>query len=155
MIARNAIQMNMIRNIAGLMIILSLLPIAMEAFRFSAAIPFEYDEVFDELSLYQLRESLLISYDLQFSDSALYFSLHNKDFSLSKVNDKLIMQPGTQIFLSKVDSLYFEERNGVIYVCYRKDEKEYERALVSARGFYLDRFSDCDVRDDEPDRSEE
>ena len=147
--------MNLIRNMAGLLIILSLLPIAMTAFRFTADIPFSYTEVFDELSLMQLRQSMLISYDLDFSPNELSFVLHNKDFNLSQVNDKLILQPGTQIFLSDVDELHFERKNGVIYVSYEKDNKRYERVIAAAEGFYLDRFSDCDVRDDEPDRSEE
>ncbi len=147
--------MSMIRNIAGLLIILTLLPIAMCAFSFTSSLPFTYTEVFDELSLHQLRESMLICYDLSFDPNALYFSLHNKDFILSKVNDKLILHPGTQIFLADVDELHFEERGDVIYVCYRKKERYYERAIASARGFYLDRFSDCDVRDDVADSDEE
>ena len=147
--------MSMIRNIAGLLIILTLLPIAMCGFSFVSSMPFSYTEVFDELSLHQLRESMLISYDLSFDQNALYFSLHNKDFILSKVNDKLILHPGTQIFLADVDELHFEERGSVVYVCYRKKDKEYERAIASARGFYLDRFSDCDVRDDVADRDKE
>ena len=147
--------MSMIRNIAGLLIILTLLPIAMCGFSFVSSMPFSYTEVFDELSLHQLRESMLISYDLSFDQNALYFSLHNKDFILSKVNDKLILHPGTQIFLADVDDLHFEKRNGVVYVCYERKGKNYERVIVSARGFYLDDFSDCDVRDDGTDCSEE
>ena len=147
--------MNLIRNMAGLLIILSLLPIAMTAFRFTADIPFSYTEVFDELSLMQLRQSLLISYDLSYTENELSFVLHNKDFTLSQVNDKLILQPGTQIYLSDIDALHFERKNGVIYVSYEKDNKRYERVIAAAEGFYLDDFSDCDVRDDEPDRSEE
>ena len=146
--------MNMIRNLAGLLIILFLLPIAMCAFSFTASLPFTYTEVFDELSLHQLRETLLISYDMEAGYDALTFSLRNRDFILSKVNDKLILHPGTQIFLAGVDELHFEERGTVIYVCYRKGAKEYERAIASARGFYLDSFSDCDVRDDVADRDE-
>ena len=150
-----AVSMNLIRNIAGLLIILSLLPIAMMAFRFTSHIPFSYSEISDELALMQLRESMLISYDLHFSSDELSFMLHNKEFALSKVNDKLIMSPGTQIFLADIDDLYFETRNGVIYVCYRRNEKEYERVIASAEGFYLDDFSDCHVRDDVADCGEE
>lgn len=147
--------MNMIRNLAGLFIILSLLPILMLAFDFTSGIPFSYSEIFDELSLSQLRESLLISYEMRFEEDRLSFRLHNRDFILSKVNDKLIMQPGTQIFLSRIDELHFEEKGGVIYVCYEREGRKYERVLACERGFYLDGFSDCDVRDDEPDRGEE
>ena len=146
--------MSLIRNIAGLFIILTLLPILLMAFHYTSKLPFTYAEVYDELSLMQLRESLLISYDLVFGTDELSFILHNREFSLALVGDKLIMKPGTQIFLANVDELHFLERNGVIYVCYRRDEKDFERAIAGAAGFHLDRFSDCDVRDDEPDRGE-
>lgn len=155
MSVRDVQSMSMIRNLAGLVLVLSLLPIGMSAFRFTSSIPFAYTEVFDELALMQLRESLLIAYGLNIDYDSLSFSLHNKDFVLSQVNDKLIMHPGTQIFLADVDDLHFEKRNGVVYVCYERKGKNYERVIVSARGFYLDDFSDCDVRDDGTDCSEE
>ena len=151
---RSVWSVNLTRNMAGLLIIMSLLPILLMAFEFTAKLPFEYDEVFDELSLMQLRESLLIAYDLEFTEDCLYFDLHNRDFTLSKVNDKLIMQPGTQIFLSDLQEMHFEVRNNVIYVCYEKDHLCYERVIASANGFYIDRFSDCDVCDEFADRSE-
>ncbi len=147
--------MNLIRNLAGLLIILSLLPIAMTAFRYTADIPFLYYEISDEVTLAQLREILLIAYDMRAGYSALSFRYQNREFSLSLVNGKLILQPGTQIYLADLDELHFEERNGVIYVCYERDGKENERVIASARGFYLDDFSDCDVHDDIADRDEE
>ena len=146
--------MNLLRNVAGLFIILFLLPILLLAFRYTSNLPFSYTEICDELALMQLRESLLISYDLSFDEKTLSFILHNRQFRLSQVGDRLIMQPGTQIFLADVDELHFTKRNGVIYVCSERGEKNFERAISSAEGFYLDRFSDCDVRDDEPDSGE-
>ena len=53
--------MSMIRNLAGLVLVLSLLPIGMSAFRFTSSIPFAYSEVFDELALMQLRGFCLIT----------------------------------------------------------------------------------------------
>ena len=147
--------MNLIRNLAGLMIILSLLPIMMMAFRYTADIPFVYDEISDELALAQLREELLIAYDMEFQSQSLSFRCHNRDFVLSKVNDKLILHPGTQIFLADIDEMHFENRNGVIYVCYERNGKSNERVIASSKGFYLDVFSDCDVPDDIVDRTEE
>lgn len=147
--------MNLIRNLAGLMIILSLLPIGMMAFRYTADIPFVYDEISDELALVQLREILLIAYDMHFQDQVLSFHYKNRDFTLSKVNDKLMLQPGTQIFLADIDEMYFENRNGVIYVSYERQGKRNERVIASSEGFYIDLFSDCDVSDDLADRFEE
>ena len=155
MVAKAVWSMNLIRNLAGLMIILSLLPIGMMAFRYTADIPFVYDEISDELALVQLREILLIAYDMNFQSHALSFRYKNRNFTLSKVNDKLILQPGTQIFLAEIDEMHFENRNGVIYVCYERQGKHNERVIASSAGFYLDDFSDCDVSDDLFDRIEE
>ena len=75
MSVRDVQSMSMIRNLAGLVLVLSLLPIGMSAFRFTSSIPFAYTEVFDELALMQLRESLLIAYDLNIDYDSLSFSL--------------------------------------------------------------------------------
>ncbi|MBR5341333.1 MAG: hypothetical protein IK151_05340 [Erysipelotrichaceae bacterium] len=147
--------MNMIRNLLGLVIILALLPICILAFRFTSNMPFEYSEICDELSLAQLRETMLITYDLHYGYDCLSFTYRNKDFTLSMVNNKLLLQPGTQVYLGDIDDLHFEERNGCIYVCYERKNRKYERIIASSQGVYLDDFSDCDVHDDELDSSEE
>jgi len=147
-------MMNMIRNLAGLIITLSMLPICCLSFRFASNIPFSYKEINDELALFQLRETMLIAYDLQYSFDQLDFIYANKEFRLSQVNNRLILQPGTQIFLDDIDEVYFEKRNGCIYVHYQRDNKQYERILCK-EGIYIDRFSDCDVLTDEPDSTQE
>ena len=146
--------MNLIRNLVGLLIIVSLLPISSMAFRYVANIPFEYNEISDELALCELREILLIAYDKKTSYSQFDFIYQNKDFSLSLINRKLILQPGTQIYLYDVDDLHFETRGNTVYVIYEKHNKQYERAICAAAGIHLDEFSDCDVHDDVADSGE-
>ena len=153
-IARPARSMNLIRNLVGLMIIVSMLPLCSMAFSYTSRIPFEYNEVSDELALAELREILLIAYDMRVSYSSLDFLYQNKDFSLSLVNRKMLLQPGTQIYLNDIDELHFEERGTVIYVIYERNNRKYERAIGANKGIYLDRFSDCDVHDDVSDSSE-
>lgn len=147
--------MNLIRNLIGLIITITMLPICIEAFTFISKIPFDYNEINDEIALEQLREQLLISYDMEISSDELDFIYKNKQFSLSLVNRKLLLQPGTQMYLNDVDSLYFDVKNGCIYVCYEKGNKQYERVLCKQERFHIDDFSDCDVLDNESDSSEE
>lgn len=151
---RHVLSMNLIRNLLGLLIIVSILPICMMGFRFVADIPFEYNEISDEMALSELRELLLISYDMEVSYSSLNFTYQNKNFSLSVVNNKLILQPGTQIFLNDIDDAHFETRGKTVYVIYERKNKTYERTICSSTGIYLDNFSDCDVYDDGTDSSE-
>ena len=147
--------MNMIRTISGLIIVLTMLPLTTMAFTHIANIDFVYNEINDEISLSQLRENLLLAYDLHSSGDLISFVYKNADFRLSLVNRKLIMQPGTQIYLADIDNLYFEERNNNIYVVYERNNKQYERIITTRKGIYLDEFSDCDVSDYEHSDSEE
>ncbi|MBR3265129.1 MAG: hypothetical protein IKI61_04095 [Erysipelotrichaceae bacterium] len=147
--------MNMIRTLAGLFIVVSVLPISVLAYRFTGNIPFEYSEVSDELCINQLREIMLISYDLDYAYDRLSFIYQNKEFTLSEVNEKLILQPGTQIYLTNFDEVHFERKDGCIYVCYSRKGQHYERILCKQSGIHIDDFSDCALRDAEHNSGEE
>ena len=147
--------MNLIRNILGLIITITLLPICIQAFIYTSNISFDYNEVNDELALFQLREQLLIAYDMKVNTDEMNFVYKNKDYKLSLVNEKLILQPGTQIYLNDVDDLFFENRNGCIYVCYTRKNKQYERIICKQEGIYIDDFSSCDVLTTEFNSDEE
>lgn len=143
--------MNLIRNLLGLLICVSLLPICERAFAFIANMDFNYDEVFDELSLSQLRETMLIVYDLEVGYDELDFRYKKRDFRLSLVNGKLTLQPGSEFFLNDLDEMHFEVDGGCIYVSYERDGKSYRRVIARQEGIHLDDFSDCahDERDDD------
>lgn len=143
--------MILIRNILGLIITCMMLPICIHAFRYTSDIKFGYSEINDEIALMQLREILLIAYDMHISNNEIDFIYKNKDFKLSLVNEKLLLQPGTQIFLNDVDYISFNIRDGCIYLEYERDNETYERIIGKQEGFYIDDFSNCDVSDDECD----
>ncbi len=147
--------MTVIRNLLGLIITITMLPICIQAFVFTSDIDFDYNQINDEIALAQLREQLLISYDMQISNNQLNFIYKNKEYRLSLVNEKLILQPGTQIYLNDVEYLFFEERNGCIYVVYSKNNTEYERIICKKEGIYLNNFLDCDVYSDDDSEYEE
>ena len=147
--------MNLIRNLIGLIITITMLPICIEAFSFTSNIKFNYNEINDELALAQLREQMLIAYDMYVTSDQIDFIYKNKDFKLSLVNNKLLLQPGTQIYLADIDDLRFETRNGCVYVVYERNNKTYERVICQQERLYIDDFSACDVLDDGTDCSEE
>ena len=147
--------MNLIRTLLGLIITCTMLPITVQAFRFTSNIKFEYNEINDEIALMQLREILLIAYDMNIYSDELNFRYKNKDFSLSLVNNKLLLQPGTQIFLNDVDNIVFKTKNDFIYVEYERNNETYERLIGKQEGLYIDDFFNCDVSDDVCDNCEE
>ena len=120
-----------------------------------ANISFEYNEINDEIALMQLREYLLISYDIKVNNNSLDFIYKNSDFHLNLVNNKLIMQPGTQIILNDIDDVYFDIKGDSIYVNYYKKNKKYYRPIASKYGIYLDQFSDCFINSDDDSIFEE
>lgn len=132
------------RTIISLIITLCLLPIAVSIITYTANMKFEYDKVNDEISLYQLRRILLIAYDVNNNGDSLDFVYHNDNYSLSLINNRLVLQPGYQMFLDNVDYLEFVEEGSAIYVRYEKDDREYKTPIIKTRGIYLDDFSDTD-----------
>lgn len=147
--------MNLIRNLIGLIITITLLPICIQAFIYTSNIDFNYDEVNDELALYQLRQQLLIAYDMDVKNNIISFEYRNNVCSLSLVNRKLLLQPGTQIYLNDIDDLCFSIKNDCVFINYSRGNKKYERILCKQERFYIDDFSDCDVLTDEYNTSEE
>ena len=141
--------MNQIRNILALIILMSILPLSSLAIYYVSNISFEYNEISDEIALMQLREYLLISYDIRINNNSLSFRYKNKDFYLNFINNKLIMQPGTQIILNDIDDVYFDTNGDSFYVNYYKKNKKYSRPIASRHGIYLDEFSDCFIDDDD------
>lgn len=130
------------RSILALLITMSILPIAVSIMTLCFKLELDYSLVNSELALMDLRRVLLLSYDLKIFEDRLEFIYHGKDFSLSRVNEKLILQPGTEIYLSDIEKLSFFTRNGSIYVSYTSGGKEYERNIGKEKGIYLADFSD-------------
>ena len=131
-----------VRVLVALLVILSLLPLAVTVFRFTAALDFDYDTVNSEMALMDLRRVLLLAYDLEVTDHELDFIYHNDDYSLKVVNGKLLLQPGSQIYLNDIDEVNFYRKNGCIYLSYKeKNGKEIERNIAKEKGIHLDDFS--------------
>lgn len=84
----------------------------------------------DEIALAQLRRILMISYDCEIQGDELYFEYRNEEYSLSLVNNRLIIQPGTQIFLTEIESASFVQKGDVIYVVFEREGDQREAAIA-------------------------
>ena len=84
----------------------------------------------DSIATYQLRRILALSYDPYIEDDTLYFQYRKKEMKLSYVNENIIIQPGTQIIYTNVDSCSFVEENDVISIIYQRNGKDYEEAIT-------------------------
>ena len=114
----------------SLLIVVVMCPVVVSALSvlFSANISFQ--SVQDEIALAQLRKILLISDHISVSTEEIGFRYQGKDMVLHKVRGKLIIQPGTQIFITDVQNVSFSENGRYISVTYERDNKKNERILV-------------------------
>lgn len=89
-------------------------------------------ELQDEIGIQQLRRLLLLSYDMCCMTDCVSFEYKNEKYTLQYVNENLIMQPGTQIFLTDVDACTFVQYGRDLYMEYVRDGKVYERFLYES-----------------------
>lgn len=140
------------RFLIALLITLSILPLCTSMVRLLGNVNMDYDLVNSELSMMDLRRILLIAYDLEINEYELNFTYHNSPYNLRLINDKLILSPGTQIYLNDIKEASFYTKNGCLYLRYvNNDNKEYEKIIGSAKSFHLPEFSnnyDDGTRDD-------
>jgi len=114
----------------SLLLVLLLLP-AVSAILWTAASAASFTEtVQDEIAIAQLRRTMMLTYDVNVYDTSLTFRRKGKDETLRMVNGRLILQPGTLIYLSDIDSVSFYEEGGIVHLVYERDERETDRSIA-------------------------
>jgi hypothetical protein len=119
----------MIEILITLMVVAAMIPITVLCIK-----PFENllgfnEEIQDQIALSQLRRILLLSYEIKCDPEQITFVYQEKLRNLSCINDHLILSPGTQIFISNIDTAYFIEEGNCIYIVYERQQKQYEKIL--------------------------
>lgn len=80
----------------------------------------------DQIALVQLRHYLAVAYDIELQPTALSFQRQHEEMRLRLVNQNLIIQPGTQMFLMDIESAMFYLENDSVILRYVRDSHEYE-----------------------------
>jgi len=80
----------------------------------------------DQIALVQLRRYLAVAYDIELLPSSLTFQRQNEEMRLSVVNQNLIVQPGTQMFLMDIEAALFYLEGDSVMLRYVRDNQEYE-----------------------------
>ncbi len=79
----------------------------------------------DETGVAQLRRVISVSTDLICTDNQIQLHHHGKEQILRFVNGKVALtNPGTQIFLSDLESAQFSTDGGLLYVTYTHPNEE-------------------------------
>ncbi len=80
----------------------------------------------DQIALVQLRRYLAVAYDIELLPSSLTFRRQNEEMRLSVVNQNLIVQPGTQMFLMDIEAGLFYLEGDSVMLRYVRNHHEYE-----------------------------
>ena len=121
------------------------LPLTTRAINITSNIPFHYEEVDDELVLYQLQKILALAYNLEINEKEIFFRYKGNDYHLYGNNKHLVLSPGSQIFFEEIDDYYFKAVDGVLKVVISRKDKEVEIVLSKEESFYITDFSQSDV----------
>ena len=80
----------------------------------------------DQIALVQLRHYLAVAYDIELQPTLISFQRQQEEMRLRLVNQNLIIQPGTQIFLMDIESAMFYLENDSVILRYVRENQEYE-----------------------------
>ena len=140
------------RTVIAILIVLTILPILISAYSLIAKYNIDYNLLSNEISIMDLRRVLLLAYDIKINSHEMHFIYHNENYVLRLSNNKLILQPGTQIYLNDIKEINFNTKNGSIYLTYITNKgKEYEKNIGKEKGFYLADFSNNNDQPDDDD----
>ena len=80
----------------------------------------------DQIALVQLRHYLAVAYDIKLEPTTISFQRQQEEMRLRLVNQNLIIQPGTQIFLMNIENAMFYLEKDSVILRYVRDNQEYE-----------------------------
>ena len=80
----------------------------------------------DQIALIQLRRYLAVAYEIELLPSSLTFQRQHEEMRLSVVNQNLIVQPGTQMFLMDIEAALFYLEEDSVMLRYVRNHQEYE-----------------------------
>lgn len=94
----------------------------------------QFDSYFyqDEIGIYQLQIALALGNDVRIEDGILYYETIDNEMTVSLVNRKIIAQPGTVDYIHDVSDGWFEQKEGIIYVIFKRKQQTYRYPVAYA-----------------------
>lgn len=106
---------SLIEVLIGLILSFFVLQLLLAGFKYINIDRHDYSSQ-DLISSFQLHQILNSSTDIEVSENEVSFSYFNEERSLSLINNKLILKPGTVIYFLKVDECKFYIEDEKIYI---------------------------------------
>lgn len=102
------------------------IPITVQVISITRSIIKDRTPLQDQIALVQLRHYLAVAYDIELQPTMISFQRQHEEMRLSVVNQNLIVQPGTQIFLMDIETAIFYLEGDSVMLRYVRDNQEYE-----------------------------
>ena len=126
----------------NVLITICLLPLLFMSIKSLISLPLHFDKMQDEIAIRQIQKILSLSYEREYSNNQLKFRYQGEEFVFYIYEDKLILKPGTQIFLSDIDNFNFLLKDGLLYLSYERENKYYEYIVAKEKSIHLADFTD-------------
>ena len=128
--SRGFILIEMLLALSIALIVLSTVNLALSVL---SKAEFSADQLQNQIGIVQLRRHLFTAYDFVVEEDSLNYWLGADNYTLRLVNNRLIQQPGTLIFLVNIEECEFSQEEEVITLRYVSQERNYEEDLAYAQ----------------------
>lgn len=80
----------------------------------------------NQFAILQLRRELSIASQVQIENGNLEYILNHEKMVLYFDKSRLVKSPGYEIFIEQIDAAHFQNKEGDIYLWFKKKNKTYE-----------------------------
>ncbi len=119
------------RTLIAFIIVILMISISLSSFRLIKFYKYEDQDIQDEIACIQLTRILSIASNIEINNDEVSFISNNKTWNIKNINGNLVLQPGTQFILIDIENVSFQKESAVLYISYKRGDKEYRRALIN------------------------
>lgn len=119
----------LIETLIALFVFTLCINLALGLFNVMKRHPLTTDHLQDLNGLRQLTQYLALACDVEIAHDRLNYRYRDQKFTLSLVNNNLIIQPGTNILLLDLDKIEFASEGDQIIMSYRRNETIRKRVI--------------------------
>jgi prepilin-type N-terminal cleavage/methylation domain-containing protein len=89
-----------------------------------------YDQRLQDINgLLQLKQALNLGSNIEVSSNEIEYDFKENHFTIGLINNRLIIQPGTNILILDIDNIEFIEDDQGLIIIYQRNDRIYHRRI--------------------------
>ncbi len=89
-----------------------------------------YDQHLQDINgVLQLKQILNLGSNIEISSDQIEYDYNENHFTVNLINDRLIIQPGTNILILDINSVEFIEDDLGLVIIYQREDQTYHRKI--------------------------